>query len=224
MADIVVVTGAGRGLGRAIADRFIAAGATVVGLDVQAPDDSPFPVIPVDITSQAAVEDAFDQIVADHGAPTICINAAGIYPRSKVADFAVDTFHRIFDVNVLGTWLVAAAFTARAGKGAVVLNVASLDGLHPEPKSLFYSASKAAVINLTAGMAGELAEQGIRVIGVAPAYIATDTVRALAGELTPDAADPADVAEAVWRLTRDGGIPLISGETVVVRARPTLDT
>jgi len=206
-----------------IAERFLTSGVTVVGLDLQAPDDAPFEVIAVDITDQAAVESAFDRIVEQYGAPTTLLNIAGIYPRSTLADFSVDTYRLIFDVNVLGTWLAAAAFATRAQPGGVILNVASIDGIDPEPKSLLYSASKAAVINLTGGMANELAPKGIRVNAVAPASIATDKLLSIVSEVSPDFAKPVDVAEAVWRLCSDGGVPLVSGETIVIRARVGLD-
>ena len=221
--QVAVITGAAQGIGREIAERFLAAGVTVVGLDLRVPDEAPFEVIPVDITDRAAVEAAFSTLAERHGEPSICINTAGIYPRSTLADFEVDTYRLIFDVNVLGTWLVAAAFAARARPGSVILNVASVDALNPEPKSLLYSASKAAVVNLTEGMANELAPKGIRVNAVAPGPIATERLLSLVGEAGPEYAKPVDLAEAVWRLCADGGVPLVSGETIVVQAKPGLD-
>ena len=223
MPDVVVVTGSAQGLGRAVVERFVKEGSTVIGLDLRIPDDALCETFAVDITDRGTVEEAFDRIVQEHGNISICINAAGVYPRSTVANFDVQTYRLLFDVNVLGTWLVSAAFAARARPGGVLLNVASDDGIAPEPKSLLYSASKAAVINLTGGIAGEFAARGLRVVGIAPGYIATDTVRALAGTLPADAAEPDDVARVIWRLTADGGLPLVSGETLLVRSRTVLD-
>lgn len=221
--ELAVVTGAGQGIGREIARRLLDAGIKVVGLDVSIPDALPFDVLATDITSREAVDEAFSVIAKEHGTPTICINTAGVYPRSTLAEFDVDTYRLIFDVNVLGTWLVAAAFANYARPGSTIINVASIDALNPEPKSLLYSASKAAVINLTEGMANELAPKGIRVNAVAPGPIATEKLLSLVGEPGPEYAKPSDVAEAVWRLSADGGIPLISGETIVVRATPGLE-
>lgn len=223
MAQLVVVTGSTQGLGHAVARRFLETGATVVGLDIHVPEAAPFQTIATDITDQDDVARAFEQISHEHGPVSICVNAAGVYPRSTIADFTSETYRRLFDINVWGTWLVAASFADAAASGGVLLNVASVDGIVPEPKSLLYSASKAAVINLTTGIADELAQRGLRVIGIAPGYIATDTVRALAGSLPEGTSEPATVAEAVFRLTADGGVPLVSGDTVVVRTRQNLD-
>jgi 3-oxoacyl-[acyl-carrier protein] reductase len=224
MAQVVVVTGSTQGLGDAVARRFVEDGSTVVGLDVHVPDAAPFQTIATDITDHDAVILAFAQIVREHGPISICVNAAGVYPRSTIGDFNSETYRRLFDVNVWGTWLIAASFADSAAAGGVLLNVASVDGIIPEPKSLLYSASKAAVINLTTGIADELAQRGLRVIGIAPGYIATDTVRALAGTLPEGTSEPTTVAEAIFRLTAAGGLPLVSGETIVVRARRDLDT
>jgi NAD(P)-dependent dehydrogenase (short-subunit alcohol dehydrogenase family) len=127
----------------------------------------------------------------------------------------------VFDVNVLGTALVAQAFArAAAGTpGAVLLTVSSVDGIAPTPKSVLYSASKAAVVNLTAGIAESLAVAGIRVVGVAPGYIATDRVKDLVGDagVPADAAEPSEIARACLTLVGAGGLPLVTGQTVVLR-------
>ncbi|MFF7140694.1 MULTISPECIES: SDR family NAD(P)-dependent oxidoreductase [Streptomyces] len=221
--SVAVVTGAASGLGRILASEFVKAGYQVAGLDVQNQD--PLDGVTawrVDLTDPDAVRTAFTELREMLGAPAVCVTAAGIYPRSTLADATVETYRAIFDVNVLGTLLSAQAFAAVADGSArnTLVTVSSVDGISPFSASVLYSASKAAVINLTAGIAEELAGRGIRVVGVAPGYIATDRVIELNGgphNLPADASDPAEIAQACIRLAQDGGVPLLTGQTVTLR-------
>ncbi|MCW5250422.1 MULTISPECIES: SDR family NAD(P)-dependent oxidoreductase [unclassified Streptomyces] len=221
--SVAVITGAASGLGRVLASAFAEAGHRVAGIDVR--DEEPPDGVTAwkaDLTDPAAVSTAFTEIRAALGAPTVCVTAAGIYPRSTLGDATAETYRAIFDVNVLGTLLAAQSFASVADPSArnTLVTVSSVDGITPLAKSVLYSASKAAVINLTAGIAGELAGRGIRVVGIAPGYIATDRVIELNGgrdNLPADASDPAEIARACVGLTRDGGIPLLTGQTVTLR-------
>ena len=219
MSQTVIVTGAQQGLGRAIADRFHSAGAAVVGLDIAVDDAAPFRMVQTDVTSEDAVRRSFETISEEFGVADVCINAAGVYPRTTIDEFSVDRYRLIFDVNVLGTWLVAREFALmgeRSSEG-LILNISSEDGITPEPKSLLYSASKAAVINLTQGMAADLASRRIRTISVAPSYIATERIRAMVDTLPEKATAPEEVAETVWRLSQPSALPLITGQTVITQ-------
>jgi 3-oxoacyl-[acyl-carrier protein] reductase len=219
MSQTIIVTGAQQGLGRAIAERFHATGATVVGLDLAVDDSAEFRMIQTDVTSEDAVRRSFETIAEEFGIADVCINAAGVYPRTTIDEFTVDRYRLIFDVNVLGTWLVARAFALmgeRSSEG-LILNISSEDGITPEPKSLLYSASKAAVINLTRGMATDLAARRIRTLSIAPSYIATDRIRAMVDTLPEKATTPEEVAETVWRLSQPSAFPLITGQTVVTQ-------
>jgi len=217
---VAVVTGSSSGLGRALAARFVSGGYLVVGLDIRtgAPLDG-LTEIATDITDAAAVRAAFEQ-AAGLGELEVLVNAAGVYPRSTLATSSVEAYRLIFDVNVLGTVLPTQAFAdirSRASRGCVI-NVASVDGLNPTPKSVLYSASKAAVVSLTRGVADELAAQNVRIFGVAPDYIATETVIELVGGSVPDnAATPEQVAETCWDLSRTDAFALVTGETLVLR-------
>jgi 3-oxoacyl-[acyl-carrier protein] reductase len=214
-----VITGGGNGLGAACVEAFAAQGFLVASLDVSAGAHGDGVLeVQADITDPKEVQRAFQELTTTLGAPSICVHAAGIYPRSTLADATVDQYRRIFDVNVLGTVLVDQAFARVAPRGSVCINIASIDGLHPTPRSVLYSASKAAVVNLTAGIAGELAERGIRAYALAPGYIATDTVLALnEGVLPEDASRPEDIARTCVRLATDGGLALVTGQTFVVQ-------
>src|SRR5690606_8589198 len=182
-----LVTGAASGMGRAVATRFVAEGWTVAGFDIQEPllkelrDELGERFVPVvaDIADAAAeapaVGGGVDRVAEQHGTPTACANVAGIYPTSTVWSGDTALYRRIFDVNVLGTYLVSQAVARHmvdAGEGAIV-NFASVDGLEPPPGQVFYSASKAAVISMTQSFAAELAPHGVRVNAIAPGWVRT---------------------------------------------------
>jgi 3-oxoacyl-[acyl-carrier protein] reductase len=217
-----VITGGSSGLGAACVEAFREAGYRVASIDL-AMTGSREDVLEVsaDITDVGSVARAFEEVTTTLGAPSALVHAAGIYPRSTLADATTDSYRRIFDVNVLGTVLVDQAFARTAPRGSVAINIASVDGIEPFGLSILYSASKAAVISLTAGIADELAEQGIRVLALAPGYIATDTVkeikRSRGEEMPPDASEPIDIGRTCVRLCADGGIGLVTGQTLVVK-------
>lgn len=221
--SVAVVTGAASGLGRVVAAEFAGAGYQVAGLDIQ-PQEPAVGVTgwKVDLTDPEAVRAAFAEVRDQLGPPAVLVTAAGIYPRTTLAGATVDSYRAIFDVNVLGTILPAQSFASAADPKArnTLITVSSVDGITPYSQSVLYSASKAAVVNLTAGIAEELARKGIRVVGIAPGYIATDRVIEQIGgrhNLPADAADPAEIARACIGLARDGGIPLLNGQTLTLR-------
>ena len=227
-----VVSGAASGMGRAVADRFVAQGRRVLAVDVDAGalaaardelGELLVPV-PVDIRDRAAVGTGL-AAAHDGGPLRTVVNAAGIYPTTTLADFSEETYRRIFDVNVLGTLNVTAVavpmMTAHPGGGAVV-NFASIDAFAVSRGQLVYSASKAAVVSLTRTLAIELAEANICVNAIAPGWV--ETPGTLAGGRLADAvravplgraAQPEEIADWVWKL---GSVPgsYLTGETVVV--------
>jgi 3-oxoacyl-[acyl-carrier protein] reductase len=227
-----VVSGAASGMGRAVADRFVAEGWRVLAVDVDAAalaaarDELGARLVPVpaDIRDRAAVGTA---VTAAHDGRAVraVVNAAGIYPTTTLADFTEAAYRRIFDVNVLGTLNLTAVsvplMTAHPGGGAVV-NFASIDAFAVSRGQLVYSASKAAVVSLTRTLAIELAESQISVNAVAPGWV--ETPGTLAGGRLADAvravplgraAKPEEIADWVWKL---GSVPgsYLTGETVVV--------
>ncbi|MBX3098992.1 MAG: SDR family oxidoreductase [Salinibacterium sp.] len=162
-----LVTGGGRGLGAATAERLRADGIRVLTLDRAGDVD-----VVVDITD----EEAFAKAASEIGHIDILINSAGIVgPGLPLVDTTPDDWRTVFDVNVLGVVATMRAFVpgmVEAGWGRVV-NFASMAGKDGNPNLSIYSASKAAVIALTKSSGKELATTGVLVNAIAPAVIAT---------------------------------------------------
>ena len=166
---VVVVTGAGRGIGEATADLFASRGSTVARLDVE-PGDR---ITPVDVTDESAVNAAFQKI----GKIDILVNNAGIAVRKNSFDITREEWDRVIAVNQTCLFLCsrAAARSMRQTGGGAIVNLASImgfsGGLFPNPA---YQASKGAVVNLTRALALEFAEFNIRVNAVAPTFVRTE--------------------------------------------------
>ncbi|XVQ09590.1 SDR family NAD(P)-dependent oxidoreductase [Spirillospora sp. CA-255316] len=176
-----VVTGAGSGIGRAVAQRLLAGGAAVSGWD-RDPDalgwlkkhEAAHPYA-VDVRDQQALADAARAVRERWDRADFLVNSAGVFLQGSLAETEPEPARRLFDVNVLGTTLVTQALhdpLARAG-GAIV-NISSTVALRPSASNALYAASKAAIAQLTRCWALELAPLGIRVNAVAPGPTATN--------------------------------------------------
>lgn len=180
-----MVTGASRGIGRAIASRFAEAGASVLIADLAGSgaeetaqilaDESGAKVIAVtvDVADPASVEDAAEKAIEEFGSLDIWVNNAGIFPPQDPVEVPPEDFERVIRVNLLGTQFGAHAAATRmraAGKGGVIVNLASTAAFHYAGA---YSASKWGVRGLTKGLAAILGPDGIRVVAVAPTVIET---------------------------------------------------
>ncbi|MFD0484441.1 SDR family NAD(P)-dependent oxidoreductase [Kineococcus sp. GCM10028916] len=186
---VVVVTGAGRGIGHTLARRFVAEGAQVVGLDRAFEPQDGVTEIVCDVTDPASVTAAVEEVVRRSGTIDVLVNNAGINVDGRVADLTWDGWRRCFDVNVGGVFLVSQAVAEvmkRAGKGRII-NAASFAAIVPSVGSAAYAASKAAVVQFTRVLASELGPWNITVNAYAPGMIPT----AMNGfaELPPEKAD-----------------------------------
>lgn len=175
---LAVVTGAASGIGEAAAARLHTLGWSVVGWDVDGAIRRDRPYLSaaeqVDITDPAQVGQAAAQVLDAHRGIDLLVNAAGILLVAQLPEIDAEQMHRLFAVNVIGTTLVTQALLPglSAATGAIV-NVASNTALRAVARNAHYSASKAAVLQLTRSWALELSSRGIRVNAVCPGAIET---------------------------------------------------
>ncbi len=204
--QVALVTGAARGLGRAIALALADAGADVaLGLRVPGTaDDLEAEIrsrgvralsVPMDVTDIRQIGPAVDAVVAGLGRLDLLVNNAGLGPSNAPEDVTEADFDLTMDVNLKGLFFASQAagrVMIRQGSGAIV-NVSSQAGFVALPSESVYCASKAAVAHLTRCLAVEWGRHGIRVNAVAPTFIRTDGTAA-------DLADPAFEAEVRERI------------------------
>jgi len=178
---VAVVTGAGSGLGRAIAIGYAQAGVTVVLADVDesataetgariAEQGGTVHPERLDVTDKAAVDALADSVVERFGRVDILVNSAGTAFRCPAEDFPEDRFDSILDLNLKGTYLCCQAFGRKMlaqGKGSII-NLASIGSFIAYPWASAYLASKGGVLGITRAMALEWRDRGVRVNGIGP--------------------------------------------------------
>lgn len=193
---IAVITGGGRGFGKAFGHSLAEAGAHVVLVDIDAPAGleaaaeiqaagGSASAFSADVADEDSVRALVDSVLAEFGGIDILINNAGLHSQAysyPMAQLGLEKVKRLFDVNVMGTILCTMeALRAMEGRaGASIVNISSSAAYQAGGA---YGVSKLAVRGLTIAFARELAPQGIRVNAIAPGLIFTDTIRA---ELNPD--------------------------------------
>jgi NAD(P)-dependent dehydrogenase (short-subunit alcohol dehydrogenase family) len=184
---VVVITGAGSGIGRESAFEFAAEGARVVASDIdQATAEGTVEEIAkrggagdafaLDTTDPSAVQTFFDTVQQRHGQMDVLVNSAGIREISPVVDLAYEQWQRVIAVNITGVFLCAQAFIQRllkAERGGAIVNLASTLGVTAAPNRPAYVASKHAVVGLTKELGLEFGQQGIRVNAVGPGVTRT---------------------------------------------------
>jgi 3-oxoacyl-[acyl-carrier protein] reductase len=235
--QVAVVTGAGRGIGRAIALKFAAAGADIVCVSRTADNSEKAAVAvralgrrawayAVDVADAKAVAAAAEKILADAGRVDILVNNAGITRDGLIMRMSEEDWDAVLDTNLKGAFAFTKAFTRsflkqRAGR---IINISSIIGLMGNAGQCNYAASKAALFGLTKSIARELGSRGITVNAIAPGFIETDMTAAL-DEKTRAAllekiplntlGQPEDIAEAALFLAGPGG-RYITGQTLTV--------
>ncbi len=174
-----IVTGGASGLGKAVATRIVAEGGTVALWDLDATalaaaqeETGASFAVALDVADESAVSNAARDSQAALGRIDILINSAGITgATAPLWDFPVESWQRVFDINVHGTFFCCRAVVPLMldhGYGRVI-NVASVAGKEGNPNASAYSASKAAVIGMTKSLGKELADKGVLVNALTPA-------------------------------------------------------
>jgi NAD(P)-dependent dehydrogenase (short-subunit alcohol dehydrogenase family) len=185
LGKVAIVTGGGSGIGRSVARRFAAAGARVAILDVNAGDTHDVIIanggnamfIECDVTSQAAVDQAFVRVTSEFALPDVLVNSAGIAHVGNIELTAESDFDRVFAVNVKGVYnCLHAAVPVMKGRGGVILNIASVASWVGIPARFAYSMSKGAVLTMTRSVACDYVGDGIRCNSVSPARVHTPFV------------------------------------------------
>ena len=185
--QIAVVTGAGRGIGRAIALKFAAEGADIVCISRTAENSARVAdevrvlgrkawAQAVDVADAKAVADCGERILGETGRVDILVNNAGVTRDGLLMRMSEQDWDAVLDTNLKGAFLFTKAFARsfikqRSGR---VINVSSIIGLIGNAGQCNYAASKAALIGFTKSVARELASRGITVNALAPGFIETD--------------------------------------------------
>jgi 3-oxoacyl-[acyl-carrier protein] reductase len=235
--QVVVVTGAGRGIGRAIALKFAAEGADIACVSRTAENAEKVAgeiralgrkawAYAVDVSNAAAVNAAAEKILIDAGKVDILVNNAGVTRDGLIMRMSEEDWDTVLNTNLKGAFLFTQAFTRgflkqRSGR---ILNISSVIGLMGNGGQCNYSASKAGLLGFTKSVAREFASRGVTVNALAPGFIETDMTAGLTPELRQELlqriplrslGQPADIAEAALFLASPGA-RYITGQVLAV--------
>ena len=188
---VSLVTGAARGIGQAIADRFAVNGGIVYYTDLNAEDAQAAAAktpngrgLKLDVTKPGEIAEVLKQIVAESGHLEILVNNAGVNTmahRVTIDQFPREEWDRILNVDLTGVYEMSRAVSAhmKSRKSGRIINIASIAGLVPLRLQCAFVAAKAGVVHLTKAMALELGPDGILVNGIAPGSTLTEGTRKL---------------------------------------------
>jgi NAD(P)-dependent dehydrogenase (short-subunit alcohol dehydrogenase family) len=189
--SVAAITGGARGIGRATAELFAAAGARVAILDVDheaaqttaASIGSSATAHQLDVGSERDVNRVFEALLRQEGRLDILVNNAGIAIRRPTTELALADWQRVVDINMTGVFLCARAAgrtMVAQGSGAIVTTASIMGlsggGLYP---NISYQATKGAVVNMTRALAIEWSRNGVRVNAVAPTWVDTEFIAGL---------------------------------------------
>ncbi|MCQ1455032.1 SDR family oxidoreductase [Staphylococcus aureus] len=204
---VAVVTGAGSGIGEAIATLLHEEGVKVIlagrnkdklqNVANQLAQDS-VKVVPTDVTKKEEVDELIKIAQQTFGGLDIVINSAGQMLSSKITDYQVDEWDSMIDVNIKGTLYTtqAALPTMFEQSSGHLINIASISGFEVTKSSTIYSATKAAVHTITQGLEKELAKTGVKVTSISPGMVDT-AITAAYNPTDRKKLEPQDIAEAV---------------------------
>jgi 3-oxoacyl-[acyl-carrier protein] reductase len=230
-----LITGAYRGIGKTIADLFIAEGAEVWGLDYKTPEDLSARVdaakgklhwITADLSKTGEVEAFIEGGLKESGGFDIVVNNAGITKDNLSFRMSIEDWQKVLDINLTAAFLIARIVgrdMTRKRSGSII-NMASVVGIHGNGGQANYAASKAGLIGVTKSLANEYASRGVRVNAIAPGYIESDMTSALPEEVQKKMIDviplkrtgkQEDVAEAALFFASDSS-SYITGQVLPV--------
>lgn len=235
--EIALVTGASRGIGKAIAQELANHGAIVIGTATSAEGaarisadlascPNPGRGAVLDVADPESVDALFAGMKADEGAPTILVNNAGVTRDNLLLRMSAEEWDTILNTNLSAIYRTSKAalrgmMKARRGR---IINIASVVGLMGNPGQSNYAAAKAGIIGFSKSLAREVGSRGITVNVVAPGFVETDMTRAMDDEQRAKLADqiplrrlgePADIAAAVLYLASPAA-GYVTGETLNV--------
>lgn len=206
---VAVVTGAGSGIGEAIATLLHEEGAKVIlagrnkdklqnVANQLAQDQDSVKVVPTDVTKKEEVDELIKIAQQTFGGLDIVINSAGQMLSSKITDYQVDEWDSMIDANIKGTLYTAQAAlpTMLEQSSGHLINIASISGFEVTKSSTIYSATKAAVHTITQGLEKELAKTGVKVTSISPGMVDT-AITAAYNPTDRKKLEPQDIAEAV---------------------------
>ncbi|MEN9559920.1 MAG: 3-oxoacyl-ACP reductase [Pseudomonadota bacterium] len=190
-----IITGGARGIGYAIAERYLKSGAQVMLWDIdtealskaqsQLASLGPVRTCAVNLTQESSIKEALELTLAQLGSVDIFVNNAGIAgPNKKVWEYPVADFQQVIDLNLIGVFMCCRAIVPHMMSQSYgrIVNIASVAGKEGNPNASAYSASKAGVIALTKSLGKELAQNNIMVNAITPAAAETDIFK----QLTPE--------------------------------------
>lgn len=171
----VIVTGASRGNGLAIADGFKLAGANVFSLDIKSEGN----IIQCDVSSESSIVDALKCVKSEAKNIDVLINCAGV---TNQGSDPVDKWHKTIAVNLTGPYLMSKHVVNLMNYGSSIINITSLNSMFAFPNNPSYVSSKGGLSQLTKSLALDLGPLGIRANAVAPGYIKTDMTKGSFGD------------------------------------------
>ena len=230
-----LITGASRGIGKAITDRFIKEGAEVWGLSTSEPEDLGSRIkeaggklhwVSADLLALETLEALIENAIKESGGFDILVNNAGITKDNLSFRMNLDDFRNVVDVNLTAAFIIART----VGKDMIkkrtgsIINMSSVVGLHGNAGQINYSASKAALVGLSKSLARETASRNVRVNAIAPGFITTDMTNVIPDKIKETMLEqiplkrmgtPQDIASAALFLASDDS-QYITGQVIPV--------